>query len=89
MQQAMHLQAGTLFGRLECLTEKVRLESGWAILSARSEAASEVVYLCRILSRTPLGRIADPDEIGQIAVFLASPASSYITGVLGLCAQNS
>jgi glucose 1-dehydrogenase len=34
----------------------------------------------RILSRTPLGRIGDPDEIASIAVFLASADSSYITG---------
>jgi len=34
----------------------------------------------RILARTPLGRIGDPDEIAAIAVFLASTEASYITG---------
>jgi 7-alpha-hydroxysteroid dehydrogenase len=29
---------------------------------------------------TPLGRIGDPDEVAAAAVFLASPAASYITG---------
>ena len=34
----------------------------------------------RVLTRTPLGRVGDPIEIGQIAAFLASDAASYITG---------
>ncbi len=34
----------------------------------------------KILSRTPIGRIGDVDEIASIAVFLASSDASYITG---------
>ena len=34
----------------------------------------------RILSRTPLGRWGEPEEVAAIAVFLASGESSYITG---------
>jgi NAD(P)-dependent dehydrogenase (short-subunit alcohol dehydrogenase family) len=34
-----------------------------------------------IAERSPLGRIGDASEIGKVAVFLASNASSYINGV--------
>ena len=34
----------------------------------------------RVLSRTPMGRVGQPEEIAGIAVFLASEDSSYVTG---------
>lgn len=33
-----------------------------------------------VLSRTPMGRPGEPDEIAKVAVFLASNYSSYMTG---------
>jgi NAD(P)-dependent dehydrogenase (short-subunit alcohol dehydrogenase family) len=34
----------------------------------------------RLLSRTPLGRVGEPEEIAAVASFLASADASYITG---------
>ena len=33
-----------------------------------------------ILRRTPLGRVAQPSEMGAVIAFLAMPAASYVTG---------
>lgn len=36
----------------------------------------------KVISRTPMGMLGMPADIGDAAVFFATPASSYITGVV-------
>lgn len=37
-------------------------------------------FMAHIENQTPLGRMADPEEISSVAAFLASDGASYITG---------
>ncbi|MFA9478868.1 SDR family NAD(P)-dependent oxidoreductase [Phycisphaerales bacterium AB-hyl4] len=36
----------------------------------------------KILGRTPLARFGEPDDIGNAAVYLSSPAARFVTGVV-------
>jgi gluconate 5-dehydrogenase len=43
-----------------------------------NERRPEVIDV--FVANVPMGRAGEPDEIGPLAVFLASPASGYVTG---------
>ncbi len=54
---------------------------GWIDTALTRKARSDVDGLHeRVLGRTPAGRWGDPADFGGIAVFLASPASDFVTG---------
>jgi 2-dehydro-3-deoxy-D-gluconate 5-dehydrogenase len=54
---------------------------GWIDTALTRRAREEVSGLHeRVLARTPAGRWGTADDLGGIAVFLASPASDFITG---------
>jgi gluconate 5-dehydrogenase len=36
----------------------------------------------KILGRTPMGKFGQPDDIGNAAVYLCSPAAAFVTGVV-------
>ncbi|HEV8501448.1 MAG TPA: SDR family oxidoreductase [Casimicrobiaceae bacterium] len=63
---------GTLTGRVQ---QGLEAES-------RLTGASPQDILARQQQRIPLGRFANPEEIANVAVFLASDAASYVTGAI-------
>jgi 2-dehydro-3-deoxy-D-gluconate 5-dehydrogenase len=67
---------------------------GWIDTPLTQTARNEVHGLHeRILARTPAGRWGEPQDLAGTAVFLASPASDFVTGAAipvdgGYCAQG-
>jgi len=53
---------------------------GWFITDLTEALQKDKQRYADIVSRIPLGRWGNPEELGGIAVFLVSDASSYITG---------
>jgi 2-deoxy-D-gluconate 3-dehydrogenase len=53
---------------------------GWVKTELTEALQKDKERNAEITGRIPLGRWADPDDFGGIAVFLASDASDYITG---------
>lgn len=79
---------------LELGADGIRLNSilpGWTmtervqdLMSYRAKANGTSVdeEIKRLTADTALGRMAQPEEVANAAVFLLSPAASYITGVM-------
>lgn len=56
---------------------------GWIASRMLDQAlAGDDARRARILARTPLGRFGEPHHIGWAAVFLASPAAEFVSGVV-------
>jgi 2-deoxy-D-gluconate 3-dehydrogenase len=55
---------------------------GWFVTELTERARTEVPGLYeRVLARIPTGRWAQPKDITGTAIWLASPASDYVTGI--------
>jgi NAD(P)-dependent dehydrogenase (short-subunit alcohol dehydrogenase family) len=56
---------------------------GWIASEMLDQAMSgDPVRKAKVLGRTPMARFGDPDDIGWAAVYLASPAAKFVTGVV-------
>jgi 3-oxoacyl-[acyl-carrier protein] reductase len=55
-----------------------QVELAAAIAERTGQALDEVI--ARRGREIPIGRMAEPDEIGRVIAFLCSPAASYVTG---------
>ena len=63
------------------LTRTGRVEEGLAV-SARASGRSRDDILADELARIPMGRMGEPEEVANVALFLASDAASYVSGAI-------
>lgn len=54
---------------------------GWIETDLSRPSLEDPVRSAKILGRTPMARFGEPEDIGWAAVYLASPAARFVTGV--------
>jgi meso-butanediol dehydrogenase/(S,S)-butanediol dehydrogenase/diacetyl reductase len=61
----------------------VDTEFNWRLddlIGVRQQGLAAGEFLKQRAAAVPLGRLADPDDVARVIVFLASPAGGYVTG---------
>ena len=55
---------------------------GWIETKMTASVKDDPERYDTIMARTPMGRWGTPDEVGAAAVYLCSPAASFVTGTI-------
>lgn len=63
------------------LTHTTRVDEGLAV-QARASGKSADALLAEQVAGIPMGRIAQPEEVANVALFLASDMASYVSGAI-------
>ncbi len=57
------------------------INPGYARTQMNAPVLADAGYLARVEAETPMGRLAEPDDIAGAAYFLASADAAYVTGI--------